>query len=123
MAGRMGGDEFAILVEGDEEQTQLIAEEFKNRYGRDVEKPENGKLKERNLAFSVGHSNLSDEDVADFSSLLRHADLDMYEDKQSKMGELTTEQELGLLAAKHELDTSDIRLRDAPKLWRQRGLL
>lgn len=123
MAGRMGGDEFAILIEGDEEQTQMIAEEFRNRYGEDVEKPENGTLKERGLAFSVGYSNLSDEDVTDFSSLLRHADLNMYEDKESKMGKLTPEQELGLLAAKNELDTSDIRLRDAPKLWRQRGLL
>lgn len=123
LAGRVGGDEFAILCHGDEEQIRQIAEEFRNRYRDFVEEPGNGELKDRKLAFSLGHANLSDE-VKDFSDLMRKSDEEMYKDKVGKLGELSRRDKLCLMAARGlvKLSTKK-RLRDAPKYWRMLGVL
>lgn len=122
MAGRIGGDEFAALCEGDAEKTGHAAEEFEKRYREFVEENGNGMLAESGLDLSVGTANLSEE-ITTFSELMRSADEDMYNKKFAKLGEITLEKEMGLMAAKRELDSSNIRLRDAPKLWRHQGLL
>lgn len=123
IAGRVGGDEFAMLVFGDEEQTGFVAKEFQKRYRELVEEPENGKLKERGVALSIGHSNLSDE-IKDLSGLMRIADERLYDNKVSKLGELSRRERLALLAARGIIKLfTKKRLRDAPKLWRKMGVL
>lgn len=122
MAGRIGGDEFAALCLGSSEKTSSVAEKFEQKYRKFVEEDGNGMLAESGLDLSVGTANLS-PDITTFSELMRSADEDMYHKKFAKLGAITLEKEIGLMAAKRELDKSDIRLRDAPKLWRQQGLL
>ncbi len=122
IAGRIGGDEFAILCKGDEEQTKKTAQEFEKRYSKYVNKPGNGAFRENGLDLSVGFAMLSEE-IKSFSELMRQADEKMYDVKFSKLGKLTIQQEVGLFSAQRALEESDIRLRDAPKLWRQKGVL
>lgn len=123
MSGRVGGDEFAMLVYGDEEQTRQVAEEFEQRYRSNVEEPENGELKERGVALSVGYSTLSEE-IKDFSGLMKASDINMYENKVAKLGELNIRDELCLKMARWMIKlSSKKRLRDAPKYWRILGVL
>lgn len=125
IAGRVGGDEFAMLVEGDEEQTQLIANEFGRRYQEVVDSPENTELQERGVSLSVGYANLS-EKIDTFSKLMRSSDEDMYKNKVAKIGELSRRDKMCLLAARYFIKMSSSkkrRLRDAPKYWRMLNVL
>ena len=125
IAGRVGGDEFAMLVFGGDEETDFVSKEFQKRYREHVEEPQNGHLKERGVALSVGHANLSDE-MNDLSELMRTADERMYENKINNLGPLSRRDRLCLRAAKMFIMMSSPkkrRLRDAPKYWRKMGLL
>lgn len=121
MAGRIGGDEFGAICKGDAEQIRQTSEEFEQRYREYVEE-DNGAYRESGLDVSVGSASLS-EKITTFSAAMREADKSMYEKKFAKLGKLSLEQEIGLMESKRILDASEIRLRDAPKLWRQRGVL
>lgn len=121
--GRVGGDEFAILVHGNENQTRIVAREFERRYQGYAADPENEKLKEKDITTSIGYANLS-KNVSSFSELMRAADRRLYENKVGKLGELSRRDRLCLLAARGMVKlSSKKRLRDAPKYWRQMGVL
>lgn len=125
IVGRIGGDEFAARVHGDEEQTRLVAEEFEKRYRGYVDEPKNRELRKRGITTSVGYANLSEE-ITDFSALMHASDKNMYENKVAKLGELSRRDKLCLLAAKKLIELSSPkkrRLRDAPKYWRMLGVL
>ena len=121
MVGRVGGDEFAALVFGDEEQTKLVAEEFERRYKTNGN--ENAEDFNKKTTTSIGYANISDE-IRDFSSLMAAADKKLYEHKVAKLGELGRKDKLALLAARGIIKLfTKKRLRDAPKYWRKMGLL
>lgn len=123
IVGRVGGDEFAALVRGDEEQTRLVAEEFEKRYRGYVDEPKNDELRKRGVTTSVGYSNLSKE-ITDFSHLMGASDKDLYKNKVDKLGELSKRDRLCLRMARLAIKlSSKKRLREAPKYWRMLGVL
>lgn len=121
-AGRIGGDEFALLCHGDEEDTRKVAQELERVYKAYVNRPDNEKVQSRGLDLSLGFATLSN-DLRTFSDIMSEADMKMYENKEAKLGELSRRQKLGLRVARLAVKFSGQRLRDVPKHWKRMGVL
>ncbi|HYF97193.1 MAG TPA: GGDEF domain-containing protein [Patescibacteria group bacterium] len=122
MAARIGGDEFILLVFGDEDAAYLIAEELDEKHRNFLDNFENNELKNKGVGLSMGTASLTKE-MANLSDLMKKADQEMYKNKEAKLGELNRRKKLSLIAARGVLKLGGMRLRDAPKLWRRMGII
>ena len=81
IAGRMGGDEFAVILEGNInlESTTLVAEKLLKALAAPYEVPANGSGKTRtaHISASIGIA-FAPQDGADLKTLLANADASMY---------------------------------------------
>ena len=77
-SARIGGDEFLIIVLGDESDTQKIVEYVR----RKINKFNNTKNKEYTLSASIGYAQYNPQDG--ILSCINKADEKMYEEKHKK---------------------------------------
>jgi len=119
--GRIGGDEFAILLrDTDEEGAKVVVERLREAIAEYLDRPESYKLRELNVGVSLGAASLK-PNMTTSTDLLRVADKAMYEDKMNQLRPLSQEQVAHLQAAEKHLAEAKIRPRDLPRYLKWLG--
>lgn len=119
--GRLGGDEFGVLLPGfDEDRAHETVSYIRSAFDAHVNQPGNEKLQELGAGISLGMTPLEDDMEA--SDFWRAADQAMYDDKLSQLRVLTSEEEVHLRHAIESLNAAGVRLRDVPKYIELIGL-
>lgn len=112
-AGHIGGDEFAILSNVDEEGAEELIVRLREAFDAYMaeETPLTAKLQKLNFGLAVGAGTLKDS----VSDMMREADVKMYTDKIEQLPGLTRKQRRALLVSNFLLSRNGISVRDIPK--------
>jgi GGDEF domain-containing protein len=117
-AGRVGGDEFIIILPNtDEVGAQIVGNRILETFNERFAGPEGDKFRERDidvgLALGMTTSNANNTSTA--SSLLRESDEDLYRNKINEVRPLTAKEIEHLHASLENLREARVRPRDLPR--------
>lgn len=119
-AGHIGGDEFAVICQADEQGAMVITERLRTifqTYLDDPEHLERANLRELEIGLAIGESTLTPE-MTNVSQLLQAADKAMYKDKIDQVPGLDEHQKQAMRVVGSVVKAAGVRVRDLPKIIR-----
>lgn len=110
VAGRVGGDEFAIAGIADAEGVEIFTKRVRSVFEKYINLPENAHLKDLGLGMAIGTVIL--QPGMNGKELLEAADKAMYKDKAAQLPKYSEKQDETIETIRELLRINGLRLRD-----------